>query len=212
MPSPGLLTTWQYAVEVLATAAFALSGILEGARKRLDVVGVGVVASLAAFGGGTLRDLLLDRRPLFWVEHVEFLWIVLALAVLSVLFLRGRHFGLTERAMLWPDAVGLGLFCAAGTQVSLDMEMPLLVAAVLGVITAVFGGILRDMVCNEIPRVLRDHRPYAICAFLGAWVLIGLQVGLGMDERSSLLIAAGFASATRLLAVRFDWALPAWRL
>jgi uncharacterized membrane protein YeiH len=212
MPPVSILTTTQYVVEVLATAAFALSGILEGARKRLDLVGIGVVASLAAFGGGTLRDLLLDRRPLFWVENVELLWFVLGLAVLSVIFLRGRHFELTERAMLWPDAIGLGLFCAAGTQVSLDLGMPLLVAAVLGVITSIFGGVLRDVVCNEIPRVLQDHRPYAICAFLGAWVLIGLQLGLGLEDRASLLIAAGVASTTRLLAVRFDWELPAWRL
>jgi uncharacterized membrane protein YeiH len=207
-----LLTTSQIVVEILATVAFALSGILEGARKRLDVVGIGVVASLAAFGGGTLRDLLLDRRPLFWVENVELLWIVLGLAVLSMAFLRGRHFALTERAMLWPDAVGLGLFCAGGTQVSLDMGMPLLVAAVMGVITAIFGGVLRDIVCNEIPRVLQDHRPYALCAFLGAWVLIGAQVGLGLDPGASLLLAAAVASASRLLAVWFEWELPQWRL
>ncbi len=212
MEPSALLTTSQYIVEVLATAAFALSGILEGARKRLDLVGIGVVASLAAFGGGTLRDLLLDRRPLFWVENSELLWGVLALSVLSVLFLRSRHFAVTERAMLWPDAVGLGLFCAGGTQVALAMGMPLLVSAVLGVVTAIFGGVLRDVVCNEIPRVLSDHRPYALCAFLGGWVVIGAQVGLGLDERASLLVAATVASTARLLAVRFDWALPEWRV
>jgi uncharacterized membrane protein YeiH len=89
--------TLRLLVELAATAAFALSGILEGARRRLDAVGVVVVGFLAAFGGGTLRDLLLDQRPFFWVRHVELLWGVLALCVLAMLFLRGRHFEVTER-------------------------------------------------------------------------------------------------------------------
>ncbi|MBM3374879.1 MAG: hypothetical protein FJY35_02150 [Betaproteobacteria bacterium] len=98
-----------YAVEVIGIAAFALSGIIEAARRRMDAVGVTAVAGLAAFGGGTLRDFLLDRRPLFWVEHSELLWLVLALALGSLIFLRGRHLALTERAMQLPDAIGLGL-------------------------------------------------------------------------------------------------------
>jgi uncharacterized membrane protein YeiH len=163
-------------------------------------------------GGGTLRDLLLDRRPIFWVENVELLWIVLGLSLLSVLFLRSRHFDLTERAMLWPDAVGLGLFSAAGTQVSLDLGMPLLVASVMGVITAIFGGVLRDIVCNEIPRVCQDHRPYALCALVGSWVLIGAEVGMGLNEDWALFLAAGVASTARLLAVWRNWELPAWRV
>ena len=100
----------QLTVEFLATGAFALSGLLEAARKKLDAVGVVVVAGLAAFGGGTMRDILLDRRPFFWMEHASWLWALLALCVLAMLFLRARHFEVTERAMLWPDAIGLGCF------------------------------------------------------------------------------------------------------
>ena len=139
-------------VEWLATGAFALSGVLEAARKRLDAVGVCVVAFLAAFGGGTLRDLLLDHRPFFWVAHVEVLWAVLALAVGAMLWMRRGHIAPTERAIQWPDALGLGLFTAAGTHRALVEGMPALVAVLMGVLTAVFGGVLRDMVCNEIPR------------------------------------------------------------
>ncbi len=104
-------------VELSATAAFALSGLMEAARKQLDAVGVCVVAFLAAFGGGTLRDLLLDQRPFFWVQHVEVLWGVMALCVLAMLFMRQRHFEVTEKAILWPDALGLGLFTATGVHV-----------------------------------------------------------------------------------------------
>ena len=128
----------QTAVEILATLAFALSGMLEAARKRLDVVGVCVVAGLTAFGGGTLRDILLDRRPFFWVQHAVWLWALLALCTLAMLTLRARHFELTERAVLWPDALGLGLFSASGTKIALDMQMPAIVAVLMGVITAFF--------------------------------------------------------------------------
>ena len=144
---PLLLT----AVEATATIAFALSGLLEAARKRLDAVGVCVVAGLAAFGGGTLRDVLLDRRPFFWVEHAVWLWALLALCVGAMAWLRARHFAPTEKAMQWPDALGLGLFSAGGTQLALAQGLPPIVAVLMGVVTATFGGVLRDIVCNEIP-------------------------------------------------------------
>ena len=108
--APWLLGHLQLAAEATATVAFALSGVIEGARKRLDAVGICVVGGLAAFGGGTLRDVLMDRRPLFWVEHPGWLWGTLALCILAMLFMRSRHLEPTERAMQWPDAVGLGLF------------------------------------------------------------------------------------------------------
>ena len=109
---PWALSHTQIAVEVVATIAFALSGVIEGARKRLDAVGICVVAGLAAFGGGTVRDILLDRRPLFWVQHAGWVWALLALCIGAMLFMRARHLEPTERAMQWPDALGLGLFTA----------------------------------------------------------------------------------------------------
>ncbi|HEX5738237.1 MAG TPA: TRIC cation channel family protein, partial [Hydrogenophaga sp.] len=157
--------TLRLAVEIAATVAFAMSGVMEGARKKLDAVGVCVVGFLAAFGGGTLRDLLLDQRPFFWVRHVEMLWGVLALCVLAMAFMRGRHFAPTAKAIQWPDALGLGLFAATGVHQALLLELPALVAVLMGLITGVFGGVLRDVVCNQIPTAFHDHRPYAVCAF-----------------------------------------------
>ena len=198
-------------VELAATAAFALSGVLEAARKRLDAVGVCVVGFLAAFGGGTLRDLLLDQRPFFWVAHVELLWGVLALCVLAMLFLRNRHFKLTERAIQWPDALGLGLFTATGVHQALLLQMPGVVAVLMGVITGVFGGVLRDMVCNEIPSAFRDHRPYAVFAFLGGWAYVGLwQVNAA--GWLALLLCVAVTAGLRALALWRNWELPAWRV
>jgi len=202
---PLLLT----AVEATATIAFALSGLLEAARKRLDVVGVCVVAGLAAFGGGTLRDVLLDRRPFFWVEHAAWLWALLALCVGAMAWLRAHHFAPTEKAMQWPDALGLGLFSASGTQLALAQGLPPIVAVLMGVVTATFGGVLRDIVCNEIPSAFRDHRPYAVCAFVGGWVLVGGHA-MGLPDGATVLAAAGTATGLRALALLTDYRLPQW--
>jgi uncharacterized membrane protein YeiH len=202
--------TLRLLVEIAGTAAFALSGILEGARKRLDAVGVCVVGFLAAFGGGTLRDLLLDQRPFFWVRHVEMLWGVPALCVLAMLFLRQRHFAVTERAIQWPDALGLGLFVATGVHQSLMLGLPALVAVLMGLITGVFGGVLRDVVCNEIPTAFHDHRPYALCAFAGAWVYVGLW-HLGTDGWVALAACVTVTAGLRGLALWRNWQLPAWK-
>lgn len=197
------------AVELAGVAAFALSGVMEAARKRLDAVGVCVVGFLAAFGGGTLRDLLLDVRPFFWVRHVDLLWGVLALCILAMLFLRQRHFELTERAIQWPDALGLGLFTATGVDQALQVQMPSLVAVLMGLITGVFGGVLRDMVCNEIPSAFSDHRPYAVCAFAGAWAYVGL-LQTEAPGWLALLACLAITAGLRGLALWRNWTLPAW--
>ena len=204
------LSTAQLAVEALAILAFALSGVIEGARKRLDAVGVCVVAGLAAFGGGTLRDVMLDRRPLFWIEHPGWLWGVLALGIAAMLLMRARHLAPTERAMQWPDAIGLALFNASGLQIALAAGLPALPAVLMGVVTATFGGVLRDIVCNEIPHAFSDHRPYAVCAFAGGWLGVA-AAGAGMGEGGVLLLTAVSTLALRALAVVFDWRLPGWR-
>ena len=196
-------------IEVLATLAFALSGLLEAARKKLDAVGVVVVAGLAAFGGGTMRDILLDRRPFFWMQHASWLWGLLALCAISMVFLRARHFEVTERAMQWPDAIGLGLFSASGARIALDMEMSAIVAVMMGVITAVFGGVLRDIVCNEIPSAFRDHRPYAVCAFIGTWIMVVFP-WLGSSESMALIVAAVTITLLRGIALLSGFQLPEW--
>ena len=209
------ITLWgiwlRHVLELAATVAFTLSGVMVAARSRLDAVGVYAVAFLAAFGGGTLRDLLLDQRPFFWVRHVEYLWAVLALSTAAMLFMRQRHFEPTERAIQVPDALGLGLFAAVGVDVATAVGMPALVAVLMGVVTGVFGGVLRDIVCNEIPTAFRDHRPYALCAFAGGWVYLGLAT-LGAPEWVTLTVTVGVTAGLRLLALWRDWHLPLWQV
>ncbi|MBC5781429.1 trimeric intracellular cation channel family protein [Ramlibacter sp. USB13] len=211
MPNQDEIFTWVHtAVEAGANVAFALSGLLAGIRKQLDVVGICVVMGLAAFGGGTLRDVLLDRRPFFWVDHPGWLWVLIGTAVAAIYLLRTTHYEFTERAIQWPDALGLGLFTASGTQLALAAGTPALPAVLMGVISATFGGILRDVVCNEIPTALRDRRPYAVCAFVGGWVYV-FAVRFEVPPATGFLLAAGSATGLRAAALLSGWSLPAGR-
>lgn len=197
--------------EIIGTLAFGLSGLIEAARKKLDIVGMAMVTFLAAFGGGTIRDILLDRRPFFWVENQFWLWAVLVFCALALIFVRARHIELTERATAWPDALGLGIFSASGTQIALQSGMPEVVAVVMGVITAVFGGVLRDVVVNEIPRAFFDRQLYAVLAFAGGWLIVLLDA-LGVSQVIAVTFAALAVTSVRLLSMIFGWRLPIWRV
>lgn len=196
--------------EAIGTLAFALSGLIEAARKKLDLVGMAMVSGLAAFGGGTLRDVLLDRRPFFWVENEIWVWVILFICIAALLFMRSRHLELTARAMQWPDAIGLGAFAAGGTQLALNAAVPAVIAVLMGVLTAVFGGVLRDVVVNEIPKAFSDHIPYSVIAFTGGWVVVLLNY-LSFDAFVAVAIAAIFTITLRILALLFGWRLPSWR-
>jgi uncharacterized membrane protein YeiH len=196
--------------EVIGTLAFALSGLIEAARKKLDLVGMAMVSGLAAFGGGTLRDVLLDRRPFFWFENEIWVWIIIAICLGSIFFLRSRHLEPTERAMQWPDAIGLGAFTAGGTQLALSAGVPAVISVIMGVLTAIFGGVLRDVVVNEIPKAFSDHIPYAVIAFAGGWVVVGLNL-LNVEAFVAVAVGAIFTIVVRVLALLLGWRLPIWK-
>lgn len=197
------------AIEVAATIAFALSGILEATRRRMDIVGVFSVAFASAFGGGTLRDLLLDRRPLFWVQNPEYIWLVLAMALAAPLILRAMRHQRVDRVMEAADALGLGLFAISGASLSMVAGMPAVVSVLMGAITAVCGGVLRDVLCNEIPKVFHDHVPYTLCAFIGAALFLALHAQ-GVTPMVSTGAGIAVTSGLRLLAVARGWRIPAW--
>jgi uncharacterized membrane protein YeiH len=198
--------TLLFVVEVVAVLAGAFSGFAEAQRKDMDIVGVYVVAFLTAFGGGTLRDVLLDRRPFFWVEHQQYLIIILAMTLVATPLLRFAQRIIPNGAFVAADAVGLAFFSISGVALALDTGMSYFVASIMGVVTGVFGGVLRDVVLNEVPMVLRDGRPYAIAAFIGCWLYI-LMVQAGASEGLALWTAAALTTGFRLLAWRYDWSI-----
>jgi uncharacterized membrane protein YeiH len=190
-------------IEITAVLVAAFSGFIEARRKRMDLVGVFTVAFIAAFGGGTLRDILLDKRPLFWVQHQEYAILIFVLALVASPLMRTLRHRVSERMIVIADAVGLGLFSVAGVVSAQDAHMPLFIASMMGVITGIFGGVLRDIVCNEVPMVFRDGKPYAICAFIGNWLFL-LMGMYGFPREFALWSSAFFISGLRLLTWKFD--------
>ncbi|TWT94827.1 hypothetical protein Pla108_36780 [Botrimarina colliarenosi] len=192
-------------IELAAVAASALYGILRGVRNGFDVVGIFSVAAATAFGGGTLRDLFLDRRPLFWVERESLLWMVLGLSVIGAIV--PRRLARIEPLLIWPDAIGLGLFSVAGTAVALQSGMTPLIAAVMGVITGTFGGVICDVIFNETPSLFRTTPLCATCALLGSVVYLAMAA-LEVPVTVSQPVATAAAATLRLVAVWRNWTLP----
>ena len=199
--SPAVL---RHLLEFLGVIAFALSGFIEAERKQVDPVGVFVVAFVTAFGGGTLRDVLIDRRPFYWVEHEVYVLILFALTAVAPMVLRLLHKHFLFWFFILADAVGLGIFSVAGTVMALAAGLPVFSSTMLGVVTGVFGGVLRDVILNEVPMVLRDGRPYATAAFAGCLAYPGL-VRAGVGEANALWVAALSIVVLRMVAWHRDW-------
>ncbi len=197
-------------LEIIGTVAFGASGLIAAARKKLDMVGVVLLVLVTAFGGGTLRDILLDRHPFFWMQNEIWIWLLAALAILTQFLVKARNIELSAKAIDWPDAIGLGVFAASGTQIALDLGNSPLIASIMGVITAAFGGLIRDVLIAQIPGLVNDHQLYASLAFVGGLFIWLLQY-LNVDNTVAALIGAITIIVVRILAIRLGWKLPAWR-
>jgi len=188
----------------LAVVSSAVSGALEARQREMDVVGAVSVAFVTAFGGGTLRDMLLGRTPIFWLLDP---WLtVAAFATALVSYYSVRR--VSDRPLLVADALGLGLFSTLGATYALQMKLSMLVAVLMGVVTGVFGGVLRDTICNRVPAVFRRNTElYATCSFVGVWVFVIL---MRLTPDATLAAWAGTATVVvlRLISVRFRLRLP----
>lgn len=200
----GLLVTLDY----LAVFIFALTGALAASRAQLDLVGFLFIASLTAVGGGTVRDLLLNRDTVFWIAAPSMIGTACAAAVL--VFFSAHLLESRRRTLDWLDAGALAVAVPAGTGVALTMGQSPAVVVMMGMATGAFGGLMRDVVCNEVPMVLRQGELYLSAAFFGAITALGL-IWLGLEMQMALL---GCAAATFLLragSMRFGWRLPVYK-
>lgn len=166
-----------------------------------------MVAFATAFGGGTVRDVLLDRRPFYWVDHEGYVLLIFVMSFGASFVLRVVSRVASDRAMIVADAIGLGLFSVTGASLALVAQMTPTVAVMMGIISAVFGGVVRDVLCNEVPMILRDRSPYATCSFIGCWIYVGMS-WLAVQQEAALLTGAVAIIAMRLVSVRYGWKLP----
>lgn len=193
-----------HALDLAGVAVFAVSGALAAGRKRMDVFGVLVLATVTGIGGGTLRDLVLGTRPVFWIAEPAYL-AMCALAALATVATRSLWASL-RGPLLVADALGLALFCVLGTQKALAVQVSGPVAVVMGVMTGVAGGMLRDVLSGEVPLVLR-REIYATAALAGAAVY-WLAARAGAPTPVPVLLGMTTALGLRLAALRFGLSLP----
>lgn len=198
------METLLYVIEVTAILVFAYSGLVHARQSGFDLVGVLTIGFVTAFGGGTIRDVLLGNHPLYWIQHWEFLVLIMLLLPVELILLRFDRDISGGRLLMVIDALGLGLFTASGVGIALSMNTPALPASFIGVVTATFGGVVRDLLCNQKPQLFLPTEPlYATCAFIGAWAYIAL-VKLNVAPTSAIIACIGIVFVLRLLAIRFD--------
>jgi uncharacterized membrane protein YeiH len=196
-----------YFLDLAGVAVFAASGVLAARDRDLDLLGVIVVAAITAIGGGTLRDLLLDRHPIFWITDAWYLVVIIASALLTVAYARVRP--LPAAAILVADALGLALFALSGAQLAEAAQCPPLIVVLMGTMTGVTGGILRDVITARVPLILR-REIYATAAIAGVTVYLALQA-LGVPRPPAFGTGMVVVVALRLLAIRWGLHLPVFR-
>jgi uncharacterized membrane protein YeiH len=197
-----------HVLDLVGVAVFAVSGVLAARSRGLDLLGILVIAALTALGGGTLRDLLLHRYPIFWITDAQYLTVIMASAVLTVGYVRVRP--PPGNTLLVADAFGLALFALSGAQVAEAAQCPALIVVLLGTMTGVAGGVLRDVITAQVPLILQRDL-YATAAIVGVALYLLLQA-LGLQRVRAFGAGMVVVVALRLLAIWWGLQLPIFRM
>jgi uncharacterized membrane protein YeiH len=196
-------------LDLIGVAVFSASGALAAGRKRLDLFGVIVLALVTAVGGGTIRDVLLARHPIFWLAHSAYIIVIVAAALITVAYVRWRP--PPAAALLYADAIGLAMFSVTGAQIAERAGLPALAGIVLGTVTGSAGGVVRDILSAEIPLVLRPGSLYASAAISGTavyFVLVTLGTARGLATWVGMIVVA----AVRIASIIWGLKLPVFAL
>ncbi|MDO5706366.1 MAG: trimeric intracellular cation channel family protein [Paracoccus sp. (in: a-proteobacteria)] len=204
MTVAGLVLALDYASALI----FALTGALVASRKQLDLTGFVFMAALTAVGGGTLRDLMLDRAPLVWVAQPSL--IVMAAVAAAIVFWTAHLLESRAKTLLWLDAFALAIAVPAGVGVAMAVGAPPVIVVLMGIATGTFGGLMRDVVGNEVPVIFRQGELYITAAFGGAAMAV-LMVRLGVPQPVALLTCGAVVLALRIGSMLRGWALPLYK-
>lgn len=192
------------AIYLVAITAEAMSGALAAGRRNMDLFGVAVIAFVTALGGGTIRDLILGHYPIGWTQHPEYIYLVLTGGLLTPVLASRIH--RLKRLFLVLDALGLVAFSLIGCNVALEMDYPFAVVVMSGMITGIFGGVLRDVLCNQVPIVFRRELYASVSLAVCTLFLILSELGVAIDPATAISFAFGLT--LRLLAIWRGWKLP----
>lgn len=192
-----------YTLEILGTIVFAISGAVSACRKGYDLTSVIVIAFAVGNGGGTMRDVLIGATPVFWISQSSY--IIVSVITAIVVFLLGEKIDFNRKSLLIADAIGLGIFAIAGAEKTLAMHLPPLVAVMMGVLSAVGGGAIRDILCGDVPLIFKPEI-YATAALAGATIFVPLYLWLP-DQR-----IAGIACILTVIIIRLGTIFYGWRL
>lgn len=193
-----------YLLDIIGTMAFALSGALTAMNKRLDPFGILIIAFVTAVGGGTLRDVLIGRTPVGWMLNLNYVYVIFIGYILAILF--RKRFDKLRKSLFLFDTVGLGVFTLIGLEKGISIGLHPIICTAMGTMTACFGGVIRDILCNEIPVIFRKEI-YATICILGGIVFFMLKRGNFPDELIQLVTSLVII-IVRLLVVKFNWSLP----
>lgn len=193
-----------YIIDILGTISFAISGVLIAMDKKMDVFGILIIAFVTAAGGGTLRDLLLGNTPVGWMKDITFVYLIIASTIVAIIF--KSKLGYLRTSLFLFDTIGIGLYTLIGIEKGVNAGMHPLICIALGTITASFGGVIRDILCNEIPIIFRKEI-YATACILGGFTYFLLSE-LPIPGNIVFLFSGAIVIITRLLAVKFKIALP----
>ncbi|MFU8823026.1 trimeric intracellular cation channel family protein [Yoonia sp.] len=200
--------TLMMVLDYAAVFVFALTGALVASRAQLDIVGFVFIASLTAVGGGTIRDVILNRDSVFWVADPTYILVAATAAILvfwTAHLLESRY-----RTILWLDACALAVAVPAGVAVALALEQPFGIVIIMGITTGCFGGLMRDVVCNEVPLVLKQGELYVTCAMAGGIAAL-LALAFDLPTALALLICAGVTFTLRAGSLLFGWKLSVYK-
>ena len=190
-------------IDLLGTMAFAISGALTAQKKRLDLFGIFIIAFVTAVGGGTLRDVLLNA-PITWMRDLTYFVVIGTAALIAILF--RSKLGYVRRSLFLFDTIGIALYTVLGIQKGLAFGFPPVTCAALGIMSACFGGVIRDILCNEIPLIF--HKEIYATACIGGGLAYFLLLETPLSENWVLILSGSMVFLIRLLAVIFHWSLP----
>lgn len=197
-----------YILDLFGVAVFAISGALAAGRKSLDLLGVVVIGVVTAVGGGTTRDLLLNRHPIFWIADPLYLMVILVAAILTIWYT--QYYNPPEKALLLADALGLAVFTILGAQITQETVSNSVIIVIMAAITGTVGGLIRDVLTNEIPLIMRRDI-YATAALAGATVYLLLQL-TSLHSTVNIILGMLVVIGLRLAAIQWELHLPRFRL